>query len=623
MIFVNLSSKQKNAINHVQGPALILAVPGAGKTTVLVHRTHNLIKNHGVQPDRILSITFSRASALDMKARFTRLFPHKNYNQVHFSTIHSFCYGFIKEYAYISKTPYKLIEGSSGPVNKYNLLKQIYISVNKEYPNEEKLENLINAIGYIKNMLIDLDDFLKDKKINIDGFRDIFRQYETYKKKNNLLDFDDILLVSLEVLKNNPYLLAKYRSKYDFIQLDEGQDTSRVQMEIIKLIAHPNYNLFIVADDDQSIYGFRGAYPQGLLNFSKDYKNAKIFFMEENYRSSQEIVNTCNEFIRANKERYEKNIFTNNQYKKPITIIKERSINFQYDYIIKDLRNRDLSKTSILFRNNLSAIGLINLLEKNKIPFKIRDRKLKFFSHWLLREILDFMSFAQDPSNMEIYERIFYKMKGFISRKQISYAKNLDSSLSVFDRILDFPGINRFYQNNLKQLKLDFKKLSKLSPGLAIDFIEYDLEYGEYLKDASIKLGHTYDNLNTMLYFLKTIGSEVNDLEGFTQRLNRIRNLCLDSDDSKDSLTLSTVHSAKGLEFENVYMIDLIDGEFPTATSIEEASRGKCGLLEEERRLFYVGMSRAKSNLQLLTYKRINNKSTEVSSFLKELDKSL
>lgn len=623
MIFLNLSIKQKNAINHIHGPALILAVPGAGKTTVLVHRTHNLIDKHKVKPERILSITFSRASAIDMKRRFTSLFPHKEYDKIHFSTIHSFCYGFIREYAFISKIPYRLIEATDGPINKYSLLKQIYLNINREHISEEKLENLINAIGYIKNMLLTVDEFLKNHKINIDGFKDIFRQYEAYKKKNNLLDFDDMLVVTLDVLKNNDYLLSKYRSKYDFIQLDEGQDTSKVQMEIIKLISYPQNNLFIVADDDQSIYGFRGAYPKGLLNFGRDYKNAQIFFMEENYRSSQEIVYTCNEFIKKNKERYEKNIFTSNQYRQPIDIVKLNSINQQYNYIIKDLADKDLSKTSILYRNNLSSIGIINALEKNKIPFNTRDKKLKFFNHWLLREILDFMRLAQDTSNMEIYERIYYKIKGFISRKQINYAKTLNSSLSVFDRILDFPGINHFYQNNLKQLKLDFKKLSKLSPGLAIDFINYDLEYGEYLKDAAIKFGHTYDNLNTMLYFLKSIGSEVDSLEEFIERLNHIKNLSINSASPSNSLTLSTIHSAKGLEFENVYIIDLVDGEFPRASIIEDFHKGKFAPLEEERRLFYVGMSRAKTNLKLITYKKINNKSLDPSMFLRELDKSM
>ena len=267
---MELSLNQEKAINHVNGPALVLAVPGAGKTTVIIHRTINLISNHRVNPDKILSITFSKSSAMDMKNRFEKMYPGFNRTGIKFSTIHSFCYGLIREYAYIKKTDYKLIEEEKNAFNKYNLLKKIYLEINNEYITEEKLEILISAISYIKNMMINPNDFINANKIEIDNFLRIYTVYENYKKRHNLLDFDDMLTISLEILNSNKYLLAKYRDKYNYIQLDEGQDTSKIQMEIIRLLASPKDNLFIVADDDQSIYGFRGAYPQGLFDFKKD-----------------------------------------------------------------------------------------------------------------------------------------------------------------------------------------------------------------------------------------------------------------------------------------------------------------------------------------------------------------
>ncbi len=618
---MNLSVEQKQAIKHVEGPALILAVPGAGKTTVLIHRTVNLILNHKVSPERILSITFSRASAKDMKERFNNIYSDISSIPVQFSTIHSFCFSLIREYAYINKIKLTLIEDEKNQLNKYSLIKKIYFEQNQEYITEEKLESLLNSIGYIKNMMLTVDEFLKSNKTDIDNFKSIYNAYEKYKRDNNLIDFDDMLTTTLEILGDNKYILEKYRTKYDFIQVDEGQDTSKVQMEIIKLLANPKNNLFIVADDDQSIYGFRGAYPKALLSFNKTFPNGKIFFMEQNYRSSKNIVSVCNQFIKKNTLRYNKNISTNNNFIEPINIIKVNSITEQYNYLIEDLKNRELSKCCILYRNNLSSIGLIEFFERNKIPFYMRDIKVKFFNHWLIQDIINFIIFSQDTSNMSIYENIYYKKKGYISKKQINYAKTLNYNLSVFDRIMDFPGISNFYKSILKELKHDFKKLSKMSPSNAISFIQYDLEYEKYLKENSMKFGYTYDVLKTTMYYLKIIANNTNTLSELLNRLKYLEYLCKNSRNTKEAVTFSTVHSSKGLEFDRVYMIDLVDGDFPSISSIEAAEKGKYELIEEERRLFYVGMSRAKYHLSLITPNNIAEKDVEPSRFIYELEK--
>lgn len=618
-----LSKNQEKAIAHIEGPALILAVPGAGKTTVLIHRTANLILNHRINSERILSITFSRASANDMKKRFNEDFLNISSIPVHFSTIHSFCFSLIREYAYINRINYTLIEGNKNQINKYALIKKIYLDTNNQYITEEKLEALLNSIGYIKNMMMTVDEFLKNNKTDIDNFKKIYNAYDKYKKNSNLIDFDDMLTTTLEILLNNEYILETYRSKYDFIQVDEGQDTSKAQMEIIKLIASPRNNLFIVADDDQSIYGFRGAYPQGLFEFSKNYNNAKLFFMEQNYRSSKNIVSASNKFIKKNTLRYLKNISTENNFIEPISIVKVNSIDEQYIHIIDDLKKKNLSNSCILYRNNLSSIGIIELFERNQIPFYMRDTNLRFFNHWMIQDIISFMIFSQDTSNMQIYETIYYKKKGYISKKQINYAKTLNYNLSIFDRISDFPGISDFYKKILRELKLDFKKLSKLNPTEAINFIEYNLEYERYLKENSIKFGYTYDTLKTTLYYLKLIASKSKSLEDLLDRLKYLQYLCGNSKDIKNAVTLSTVHSAKGLEFDNVYMIDLIDSDFPSISSIEASEKGKFELIEEERRLFYVGMTRAKRHLSLMTMNNIGNKQVEPSRFLLELEEGM
>ena len=617
---MNLSKEQEKAANHVRGPALVLAVPGAGKTTVLIHRTVNLILNHNINPARILSITFSRASANDMKKRFINNYSDITSAPINFSTIHSFCFSLIREYAYMEKIKYTLIEDNSNQLNKYNLIKQIYLEINKAYITEEKLETLLNSIGYIKNMMITVDEFVKDNKPDIENFKVIYNTYEKYKRDNNLIDFDDMLTTTLEILLNNSYILEKYQSKYDFVQVDEGQDTSKAQMEIIKLISSPKNNLFIVADDDQSIYGFRGAYPKGLFNFNKSYSNGKLFFMEQNYRSSKNIVSVCNQFIKKNTLRYNKNISTENGFVEPISIVKVNSITDQYIYLVDLLKNRDFSNSCILYRNNLSAIGVIEFLERNSIPFYMRDTNLRFFNHWMVQDIINFMVFAQDTSNIKIYESIYYKKKGYISKKQINYAKTLNYDQSVFDRIMDFPGINSFYKTTLRQLKLDFKRLSNLSPAEAIGFIEDKLEYERYLKENSMKFGYTYDSLKVILYYLKLIANKSNSLDDLLERLSYLKSLCHNSKDTKNAITLSTVHSAKGLEFDRVYMIDLVDGDFPSSSSIEAFEKGKFDLIEEERRLFYVGMTRAKYDLSLITMNSMGGREVKPSRFLSELE---
>ena len=619
---MNLNKEQAQAISHFNGPALVLAVPGAGKTTVLIHRTANLILNKNISPEKILSITFSRASAKDMKNRFNNLYGDISTIPVHFSTIHSFAYNLIREYAYNNRTRFNLIEDNKKEPNKYNILTNIYYSKNNNHITEEKLENLINSIGYIKNMLITPEEFLSNNKINIKNFGEIFNTYEQYKKINNLIDFDDMLTMSLEIFKKDRYLLHKYRSRYDYIQVDEGQDTSKVQMEIIKTLSYPKNNLFIVADDDQSIYGFRGAYPKGLFEFNKVYENIKLFYMEQNYRSSKNIVSVSNKFIKQNKLRYNKNIFTENLFIEPINIIKLKKPEDQYQYLIDELiSKKDYKNSAILYRNNMSAIGVIEYLERNKIPFHMKDIKINFFNHWIVQDILSFLFLAQEPSNIKYLENIFFKMKGFISNRQISYIKTLDRNIPVFDRLLQLPGINRFYKKNFLELKLDFKKLSKMDPHKGIHYIDEKLKYGDYLRESCMKFGHTLDSLKDILYFLKMISSKTKDLNELIGRIKYLKYLTLQSKNIKNGVNLSTIHSAKGLEFKNVYIIDLIEGDFPNANSIDDYDKGNIETLEEERRLFYVGMTRAKEHLSLITLNNRNDKKVNPSRFLIELEK--
>lgn len=609
---VKLTDEQIKAVNHFNGPALVLAVPGSGKTTVLLNRCFNLINKYNVNPKNILSITFSKASSMDMKSRFLRDYKVES---PFFATIHSFCFSIVRRYYKQKNLRYNLIENTKSDINKYNILKKLYFKYNHDYISEDDLDILINDIGYVKNTMLEIDKFLEIKEIPMRNFKSIYLDYEKLKKDKCLLDFDDMLTLSLSILKSDDNnLLEIYRKQFKYIQVDEGQDTSRLQLEIIKLLTYPNNNLFIVADDDQSIYGFRGASPSDLLSLDKELDNLKFYYMEQNFRSSKDIVSISNEFIKTNKCRYKKNIYTENSTFEPIKVIHSYSSENQYDTIIKLLNDLELENTCILYRNNISSIGIINSLNKYNIPYKIKDMNFKFFNHWVIKDIFNFLDFSKDLSNINIYRNIYYKHEGYLSKDHINFASKLNSNLNVFDRIIQFPGINIMYQRKLRVLKMDFNKLSKLSPFAAIDFIEYELGYKDYLKEYSENFGSNYNNLVQILYYLKIISKDCSTFDEVKTKLQTMVSSFFNNKDNHYGVNLSTVHSSKGLEFENVIIVDLINNEFPNLYLADKDNN-----LEEERRLFYVAMTRAKKRLYLFTLQQFDHLDVEESLFISEI----
>ncbi|WP_427338190.1 ATP-dependent helicase [Caloranaerobacter sp. DY30410] len=619
-----LTKQQREAVLHKEGPAIVLAVPGAGKTTVLICRTLNLILNHRINPNNILTITFSKASASDMKNRFISTFGNILNIKPNFSTIHSFSYSVIRYFSKIKGIKYELLEGNDSKINKNLLLKEIYYKFNKIQINEEKLEDLINTISYIKNMMIKPEDINYFNNFGIKNLYNIFIEYENYKKRAGLIDFDDMLTLSLNILENNPDILAQCRKRYPYIQVDEGQDTSKVQNILIKLLAYPKNNLFVVADDDQSIYGFRGATPHELLNFKDiDYPDAKIFFMEENFRSTKTIVDISNKFIQLNKIRFKKNLYTKNEENEPIKIIKLNDEFEQIEYIINQLKKiKDLSNTAVLFRNNISSVGLIDKLERNNIPFYIKDtKKLYIFKHWVCQDIISFLKLSLDNTDIDSFQRIYYKMNGYITKKSVEYIKSTKPKENIFESLINLPELKNFQKRNYIRLKSDFKYLSKLKAYDAISFIENELEYRGFLIDNSRKYGNSFEYSNTIISILKIIAKETNSINEFLARLDSLAKMLENTRFNKNNaVTLSTIHSAKGLEFENVYIIDLIDGEFPSSSSIEALESNIIEPFEEERRIFYVGITRAKRNLNLITINFKNGERVIPSRFVQEIE---
>ncbi|EFI42127.1 ATP-dependent helicase [Peptoniphilus sp. oral taxon 386] len=604
---MKLSDEQLKTTYHMDGPALVLAVPGAGKTTMLLYRTMQLIQN-GINSDRILTITFSKSASLDMKSRFKKLFPNFK-RELNFSTIHAFCYGIIREYSKLRGKTYRLIEENS--ISKFELLSKIYYEINKKTVTEENLEAIINKISYFKNTLLTPNETNTD----IPNFVKLYNFYEQYKLKNGLIDFDDMITEALKILKTDDYIRAKYKNKFDYYQLDEGQDTSFAQFELIKYLCAPKNNIFIVADDDQSIYAFRGAEPNYLLNLNKIYKNLKTYYLQNNFRSSKNIVNTSNLFIKNNFNRFDKNIITQNDYLEPVNIIKLSTNDDEYNYIYDKITSEPLKSYAIIYRNNLSSLGLIEFLERKNISFNIKGAKLKFFSHFVVKDILLILEFSNNLSDIEIYSKIYYKLNGYISKKHIDYLKK-NGGKNLFKTLLDYPLLPEYYRENIFKLMSEFKTLKNLDFKYQIEYILNELGYDHYLREYAKKFGFSYESLREFAHYLKYIATFEKNLDTLLARLKYLEHITNTPKNSKSNITISTIHSIKGLEFNTVFVIDLVEGVLPSNKSHLDDM-----LFEEERRLFYVAMTRAKNKLYLIYPKYHNNNECEISSFLTELSK--
>ncbi len=622
------NDKQKSAIVHEEGPLLVLASPGSGKTTVLNARIAYLIFEHKVSPQNILALTFSKASAYDMNDRFHNIYRNLINEDVKFSTIHSFAFKIVRYYYQRNKINYDLIEGKKVQNDKRQILKTINHRINKKNINDDKLEELVNAIGFVKNMMITPDDF-KNHDFQIKNFEDIFLAYEGYKKNNEfnrvLLDFDDMLVESYNILQKNKEILQKCQKQYKYVLMDEGQDTSLIQNKIIEIIAKPENNLFIVCDDDQSIFGFRGADPRYLLEFEERFSKAKKVFMEQNYRSTKDIVEVSNNFIKGNKGRYPKDMFTENKGEYSMNIARVEDEKKQTEYIINELKKtKDLKETAILYRNNMSSIAIIDKLYKHDIAFYMKDYHRNFFNHWVLKDILNFIRFANEDSNVYLLESIYTKFKSYISKTELEYLKDQSNDKSVFDNLINKPDIHEFKKRSIKKFKGMFRELRTKNPEQAIKYIRNKMEYEDKLRGYCEIAGYSFESLKSILMVLEEISKDTFNFNEFVDKLNTLKKVMYKSRDNKNenAVTLSTLHSSKGLEFEKVFMVDLIDGQIPSLESIKHMDIGNMKYLEEERRLWYVGMTRAKTSLNIISMKYKSGDPIAPSRFIGEVEKN-
>lgn len=604
---MRLSDQQVKASSRLKGSTLVIAVPGSGKTTILLERIKNLIES-GVDPRKILTISFSRAAARELKERFSKSFS----SQVDpdFQTIHAFSFMVLRDYGKKNFINYKLLEGNP-KISKYQVIIDFYRKYNKAYLTDETMEELILDIGYAKNMMIGPEDV--GSKILF--FEQIFADYEAFKVKHKYIDFDDMLTLAYQVLKEDGDLKKAYVDAYDYVQVDEGQDTSKVQMEIIKLLTKDKNNLFIVADDDQSIYSFRGADPQGLFDLLDFYDDLELIHMDHNFRSSKNIVIASSGLIKANKKRFEKDLTATRDYQAPVDVVKVDRPGDQYSYITDQIEDKNLQDVAILYRNNVSAMGLIEYLERLNIDFKLRDNSsLSFGGSRVAKDLIGILEFASRRDDLGLLEEIFFKLDAYISRKQINYLKTKHQAGDLLEAIKEIPSNPAYTKETINRLISRFDSLESLHFHQKLDFIGSEIGYRDYLTRSSKTLGQGLWSQLLVYESLLAVSQNTMDLEDFKARLSYLDDLVKRRKKARSGLNLSTIHSAKGMEFKNVYMIDCYDGIFPA-----KLDRDDPGNLEEERRLFYVGMTRAMDRLTIIFPSYLAGQDLDMSVFIGEL----
>lgn len=600
---MKLNPNQLEASIHDKGPALVLAVPGSGKTTVIVNRIKYLIEDKGISPYKILAITFAKSQQLDMQKRILEALDENYAKEVGVLTIHALSYKIIREYERYKKIKYTLLDVENAPKSR-NILKKIYLDKLKTFPSEEELDQIQSILSYIKNT--------NEDYIDADGpfeYKVVVDDFEAYKKKKRLIDFDDMLVMANDLLEKDRHIISKFKDKYEYILLDEGQDTSSIQFMILDKLINKDNNFFVVADDDQSIYRFRGACPERILNFEKYYKGAHIYRLSENYRSTPSIITASNRLIRNNKLRYVKELNASKKGSAPVNVKLFGKDLDEYRYIAKYLKDAD-GTVAVLYRNNISQIPLAEYLERYMINFTSYDKKERFFNHWIIEDIFDIYNFSQNMNDASLFRKIYYKIKGYLSKQDINEIYTL-TDVDVLKTLYRSESIQSYKKDYILELMKDFKSIRKMKPSNIIDYIENDMNYRGYLRTKGRDNSESFNKLLTMLYFLKQIALYTKNMDELKLRLNVLKNKIYSQNDS--NVILSTIHGAKGLEFDTVFLIDIVDDEIPGSNNASDAE------LEEERRIFYVGMTRAKENLNIFAFKERNNTDYDISPFINEI----
>ena len=595
---MSFNASQTRAIHHKNGPMLVLAGPGSGKTLVITERTKYLIEECGIDPAQILVITFTKAAATEMKRRFQRKMNRSC--PVTFGTFHAVYFAILKHaYNYSA-------DNIAREEQRYQCMREIIAKEHLTYEDEtEFITSLLGEISLVKNSGIQIANYYS-KNCAETVFRKVYREYHEFLYKNRLIDFDDMLVYTKELFEQRPDILAAWQNKYRYILIDEFQDINRIQYDIIKMLAGERKNLFIVGDDDQSIYRFRGAKPEIMLHFKDDYPEAETVLLDVNYRSTKNIVASAGCLISHNKERFTKKIEAADQGDIPIEWQQFESQRIQEAVE----RGAKYEEFAVLFRTNTQPRLLMEQLMEYNIPFRTRDTVPNLYEHWIAKDIFAYIRIAMGSRERRDFLQIMNRPKRYISRE------SLDEETVAFDVWEWYYEEQPWVAKRIEKLEGDIRMLERLSPYAAINYIrkaigydEFCTEYADYRRIKADDLFDVLDELLDAAREYKTYDAWFDHIENYTKELQEFYRV---QNQNPNSVALATLHSAKGLEYENVYIIDVNEGVMPYKKAVLEPE------VEEERRMFYVGMTRAKKNLHLFSVRQLNHKDAEISRFIKE-----
>lgn len=609
---MELNQAQREAVEHVDGPCLVLAGPGSGKTTVITCRTRYLIEQAGIHPEHILVITFTRAAAGEMKERFLNMMQGVT-TPCTFGTFHSVFFQILRR-AYGYRGEQVLSEDG-----KRQILKGIIQEMELEYEDEEEfIRQIMQEITLVKSEYIDLQHYYSTS-CGEEEFRSVYQRYEERLQKERRIDFDDMLVYTYELLKERPDILAMWQKKYQYILIDEFQDINRIQYEIIRMLAGKPANLFIVGDDDQSIYRFRGARPEIMLGFPEDYPTAKRILLNVNYRSSREIVEGGLRMIGNNTRRFAKNIQSEQPYMHPIVIHELRSNREESHDVLEKIRAYQAKgipyrEMAVIVRTNMDARQMVGQLMEYNLPFQMRDHLPNCYEHWIARQIIAYVRIAMGSRERADYLLIWNRPKRYLRREWLS------DSLVDTDRILKQVQDKKWAVENLEKLNADMERLQKMTPYEAIQYIRKGVGYDEFLKEYAeqhrMKPEELYDileELQVMARPYKSYEAWFQHIREYGERLEEQRKKQAHLNRQEDAVVVTTMHSAKGLEYRVVFVLGANEGICPYKKAVKNED------LEEERRMFYVAVTRAKEYLHLYVRKEQYGKPVLPSRFVNEI----
>lgn len=611
----NLNDEQKEAVKHFKGPCMVLAGPGTGKTTIIVNRIMSLIKDYGVAPANILVVTFTKAAAKEMENRFLNIKGYiKEYKEVTFGTFHSVFFRILKYYK-----NYK-IENLINEKEKYTILKSIIRNLGYNfYEDEQALDAFANELSYIQNML--LDKKYNPSSCDYNQFWYIDEKYKKYKNERNKFDYEDMITHCRDLLVNNNSVLNDLRQKYKYILIDEFQDINKAQFDTIRLIAYPDNNLFAVGDDDQSIYGFRGADPNIIREFANLLDNVKIITLIKNYRNNKSILNSAMSVVSYNKNRYDKHLKTLREFGKLPLIVRIEDFEEEARVIgekIKDYckEGRSYSNIAVLYRTNIQSRAIIEAFIDKNIPFICREGLSSIYNHWIYNDIICYLKASQNIERNNCIYKILNKPYRYIRRETV--LSIINTGEDFLDSLIGYHRINMLQEKKLKELKNNIEKIRTMKTGKAVNFIRKYIGYEEYIKDYAYSKHINVKPLLEVLDEVESSAKKFDDIGEYLKHINYIENSIRHGRNrlaEKNSVKVMTMHKAKGLEFNVVFITGVLEGLTPNVYKEELTVES----LEEERRLFYVAMTRAKDELYLFAPKYRFEKRMEQSRFLSEM----